>query len=104
MPYKVYVFVQGKGWRPINEYTAHRGVVASETDALNLGVSAVMERVMVGKGVYGNREGDLVGFRVEGTDEHPTPCQKTGVWERYRHRFYKRGKAYMLYKTWSWPD
>jgi len=104
MAFKVYVFVQGKGWRPINEYTDHKGVVASKNDALDLGASTIIERVEGCGDAYGRSEGDLVGFRVEETNEQPEYYQKKDVWMRFSHRFFKRGEAYMLYKTWSWPD
>lgn len=106
--YRVELFIQGRGWRPLNEVYRHSGVTRHYSEALKLGLAAILARIGVGGGSYGARLGDPVGFRVsethEGVPSELTPESAEIRWEDYSHLFYVRGSVYMLYKSWSWPD
>jgi hypothetical protein len=106
--FAVELFVQGKGWRVWGEVTGEDGFFSSPEEAMDYAASLIFSAVASSSHPYGSREGDVVGFRVVraekgGCGERPS----VGPSVRFRdvaHRFFKRGDAYVLYKTWSWPD
>ncbi|HID05303.1 MAG TPA: hypothetical protein EYP20_05810 [Aigarchaeota archaeon] len=105
--YHVHLFVQGRGWRVLREVYSHSGVLASFEEARKLALYVILVMMKRAGHPYGSREGDVVGFRVEDSEEEPEhlPEEARQVdWEEHKHRFFKRGEAYMMYKTWSWPD
>ncbi len=105
MAFKVLVFVQGRGWIPASEITDHNGVVDSEMEAIMLGSTLVLENIKKKEKAHGSSIGDLVGFRVELSNEEPQPIsRRLESWESNKHLFFRKDNSYMLYKTWSWPD
>ena len=108
MLYRIEVFVQGHGWTPLAEIYHYGGPTSSYEDAVKLALSAILDRMSRGGENYGSKLGDLVGFRILETNEEvvskPPPTTAEIVWDNYKHLFYRRGDAYMLYKSWSWPD
>ncbi|MEM1964053.1 MAG: hypothetical protein QW094_06255 [Candidatus Caldarchaeum sp.] len=105
MAWLVEVFVQGRGWTPLRQVFRHSGVVASFDEALSLGCMVVLKSVEQVSRTAGASAGDVVGFRVMEVSDEPDPLPHEAVkWEYVRHRFFRRGSAYFLYKSWSWPD
>jgi len=105
MAWLVEVFVQGRGWTPLRQVFRHSGVVASFDEALSLGCMVVLKSVEQTSRAAGASAGDVVGFRVMEVSDEPDPLPPEAVkWEYVRHRFFRRGSAYFLYKSWSWPD
>jgi hypothetical protein len=105
MAWLVEVFVQGRGWTPLRQVFRHSGVVASFDEALSLGCMVVLKSVEQVSRTAGASAGDVVGFRVNEVSDEPDPLPPEAVkWEYVRHRFFRRGSAYFLYKSWSWPD
>jgi hypothetical protein len=105
-PYIIEFFVQGRGWVR-QEELGHRGTLATREEAENY-AAYVIDKMMGGaKHPYGSRIGDIVGFRI--LEGHEEVTQVTGEatgfrFEEVKHRYFRRGEAYMLYKYWSWPD
>ncbi|MEM4281356.1 MAG: hypothetical protein QXQ70_01760 [Candidatus Caldarchaeum sp.] len=105
MAFKVFVFVQGKGWIPVSDVVDHNGVAASEDEALSLGCTLVMSGIVENMRTHGAKTGDIVGFKILPTEDLPQPLPKQArSWLDFKHLFFKRGSSYFLYKTWSWPD
>ncbi|GBC69687.1 hypothetical protein HRbin01_01390 [archaeon HR01] len=105
--FKVELFIQGLGWRPLHEYSSHSGLVSEMEDAVKLALAEILPKIEKAE-VYGVKVGEPVGFRIlESAGGRPQPippeCSKIR-WEDHKHFFYRRGSAYMLYKFWSWPD
>ncbi len=89
----------------MSEITNHNGVVDSEMEAIMLGSTLVLESIKKKDRVHGSSVGDLVGFRVELSNDEPQPISRRLVnWESNKHLFFKKGNSYILYKIWSWPD
>ncbi len=98
MGYNVDVFIQGVGWRKL-------GVFKCFDEALDTGATAVVRDYKTDPERHGSRVGDVVGFRVTLSDSQPESLPDRSVrWRDVSHRFFRRGNAYFLYKTWSWPD
>ncbi|MEM1950179.1 MAG: hypothetical protein QXO30_03695 [Candidatus Caldarchaeum sp.] len=106
MPFRVMLFVQGRGWVSLHELTGHSDVVDSRETGLMLGCTLVLEKLSKSQKPLGSSEGDWVGFRLDYVDdEEPRPVERPLLdWVGHRHFFFKRDDAYFLYKTWSWPD
>ncbi|MCS6769988.1 MAG: hypothetical protein NZ570_06100 [Candidatus Caldarchaeum sp.] len=105
MPYRVLLFVQGRGWVPLSEITGRSDVVETEETGLKLGCTTVLKSMERTHKPLGSSSGDLVGFKLENVEDKPQPADEALLdWRRHSHFFYRRGNAYMLYKTWSWPD
>ncbi|MEM0349892.1 MAG: hypothetical protein QXD24_06920 [Candidatus Caldarchaeum sp.] len=105
MAWLVEVFVQGRGWTPLRQVFGHSGVVEGFDEALSLGCSVVLKSVERASRAAGASTGDVVGFRVREVSSEPEPLPPDAVkWDDVRHRFFRRGSAYLLYKSWSWPD
>ena len=107
--YRVELFIQGRGWRNVGELYPHSGVVKTREEALKLGLYLILKKMQEREGEpYGATEGDIVGIKIteeqnQKPEKIPEEAEKI-EWNDHKHRFYNRGKAYMLYKTWSWPD
>lgn len=105
--YVIEFFVQGRGWVG-QEELGLRGGLSSREEAENLAAYVVDSKMSNARHPYGSRLGDIVGFRILETQN----VEKTALspeasnfrFSEIKHRFYKRGEAYMLYKYWSWPD
>ncbi|MDW8063268.1 MAG: hypothetical protein RMI43_03775 [Candidatus Caldarchaeum sp.] len=105
MAWKVLVFRQGLGWDEISKVISHTGVVETFEQALDLGATAVIRNLEKTVKPAGSSFGDPVGFRVTSSDASPQPLPLNTVnWQEVRHRFFRRGDSFLLYKTWSWPD
>lgn len=106
--YRVEVFVQGRGWRPLAEVYQYGGPASSYQEAVKLALTAILDRIRNSGENYGSKLGDLVGFRIskagEGEPVKLPPESMAVEWENHKHLFYRRGDAFMLYKSWSWPD
>lgn len=100
-------FVQGRGWVGQSELGLEGGL-ASREEAENLAAYVIDSRMRVADHPYGSRIGDIVGFRIVEIGETAriqlSPEALNFKFSEVKHRFYKRGDAYMLYKYWSWPD
>ncbi len=105
--YAIEFFVQGRGWVR-QEELGLRGGVPTKEDAENLAAHVIDEKMRGAKHPYGSRLGDLVGFKIvetEGAERMALTSEASQFrFDEIKHRFYKRGEAYMLYKFWSWPD
>jgi len=99
MVYKVDVFIQGLGWKSLD-------IAVNEfEEALDVGASAVFKDYVKNPDRHGSKAGDVVGFRIVVSESSPTKSADRSVkWREVCHRFFRRGNAYFLYKTWSWPD
>ncbi len=88
--------------------TGEEALFSSEEEAMDVAASLILSASSSSHHPYGSREGDVVGFRVRPTEKSDcTGRPSTGPTVRFRevaHRFFRRGDAYVLYKTWSWPD
>ena len=108
--YRVELFLQGEGWQPYDAVLNHSGVVDSYDDGLKLGLFAILKCMEKhpDKARYGSRRGDVVALRIVETDSgkaQPIPDEAARLdWRDHKHKFFKRGNAYTLYKSWSWPD
>jgi hypothetical protein len=106
--FAVELFVQGKGWRGWGEVTGEEVLFSSQEEAMDHAASLIFSAMSSSSHPYGSREGDVVGFRVRRTEEGGCGERpSSGPAVRFRdvaHRFFRRGDAYVLYKTWSWPD
>jgi len=106
--YRIEVFVQGRGWRPLTEVHRYGGPTSSYQDAVKLALAAILDRMGHAGENYGSKLGDLVGFRIsethEGVAQELPPESLTIEWDNYKHLFYRRGDVFILYKSWSWPD
>jgi hypothetical protein len=99
MVYRIEVFIQGHGWLGLDI------VVSDFWEALDVGASTVINDYLKNPDRHGSKAGDVVGFRIVETNAQPTPTRVQSIkWSEVSHRFFKRGNAYFLYKTWSWPD
>ena len=107
--YIVELFIQGQGWKKVHEIYPHKGIVETYEDALKLGLYLILEKMKEKENkTYGTSQGDIVGIKITETEnqkpeEIPEEAKKI-KWKEHKHKFYNRGKAHMLYKTWSWPD
>jgi len=105
--YVIEFFIQGRGWVG-QEELGIRGGHASREDAEDFAARVIEEMMGRADHPYGSRRGDIVGFRViesMGSEEaEPRPAPAGFRFSDVRHRYFKRGEAYMLYKYWSWPD
>ncbi|MEM0441374.1 MAG: hypothetical protein QXF45_03545 [Candidatus Caldarchaeum sp.] len=105
MAWKVLVFRQGLGWESLSTIFPHSGVVHNFQDAVTLGATVVIRELNKAVKPHGSSFGDVVGFRIISSNENSQPLPHDTVnWEDVRHRFFKRGDSYILYKSWSWPD
>ncbi len=105
--YSVKLFVQGRGWRELREIYSHSGVLASFEEARKLALHVILDMMKKATHPYGSKEGDVVGFMIIDAEDEPEQLPqnaKETKWEDHKHRFFKRGAAYMMYKSWSWPD
>lgn len=105
--YGLEFFVQGKGWVDSRALLPQRIIFKEYDDALNFAASLIEGRRMVSEEPYGSRAGDVVGFRVVRSDDEcsdQVPAAHSVTFSEVRHRFFRRGHAYILYKSWSWPD
>lgn len=110
--YKLEIFVQGKGWRGVEELVGNSGIYETIDDALKVGGHLIIDRVAKssGSGEYGSKLGHPVGFKIyeiltEKPPERLNETLRSFNWEENKHRFFKHHeKIYMLAKTWSWPD
>ena len=106
--YAVELFVQGRGWRPWRDVTGEDALFTTEQEAMDAAASLIVASISSSGHPYGSREGDVVGFRVRPAGD--VGCDRTASTPRpvrfrdVSHRFFRRGDAYVLYKTWSWPD
>ncbi|MCS7145845.1 MAG: hypothetical protein RMJ28_04840 [Nitrososphaerota archaeon] len=105
--YVLEFFVQGRGWVGQVELGLSGGLETQE-EAENIAAHLIDSRMKKASHPYGSRIGDVVGFRIveKETPERmrPSPDALRFRFSEVKHRFYKRGEAYMLYKYWSWPD
>ncbi|MDW8084412.1 MAG: hypothetical protein RMI49_04360 [Candidatus Caldarchaeum sp.] len=105
MPWKVLVFRQGLGWDSLSKVLPHTGVVETFEQALNLGATAVINNIEKSQKPMGSSLGDVVGFRIIPAEEKQQDLPPETVdWNTVKHRFFRRGDSFLLYKTWSWPD
>jgi len=108
--YVVELFAQGKGWKPYHTMFSHTGFVKSFDDALRLGLYAILQKMQESKDAsrYGSRVGDVVAMKITAADsgqvQQIPPEAKALDWKEHKHRFFKRGNVFTLYKSWSWPD
>jgi|GEM_PF-534634 hypothetical protein len=106
--FAVELFVQGRGWRRWSEVTGEGLLFSSPEEAMDAAASLIFSSMSSSSHPYGSREGDVVGFRVrpagEGDCSERPATEPTVRFREVAHRFFKRGDAYVLYKTWSWPD
>ncbi len=88
--------------------TGEEVLFGSEEEAMDAAASLIISAVSSSPHPYGSREGDVVGFRVrragEGECSRRTSTAPAVRFRDVSHRFFRRGDAYVLYKTWSWPD
>lgn len=106
--YRIEFFVQGRGWVSMSELLGWEGGIEGRDEALNA-AAYVIERQMRSSGApHGSRIGDIVGFRLIETgpaDPLEPPAEaRSFIFSEVKHRYFRRGDAYMLYKSWSWPD
>lgn len=93
------------GWVSLSDVYRHSGVVETFEQALQLGATVVLLDVAKSQRPAGSIYGDVVGFRILFTDERHEPLPTGTVeWNNVKHRFFRRGDSFLLYKTWSWPD
>jgi hypothetical protein len=104
--YALEFFVQGRGWVR-QEEIGYRGTLSSRGDAEDFAAHIIDKMMRASSHPYGSRLGDIVGFRViEGEGDLMELSGEAAAFkfDEVKHRFYRRGDAYMLYKYWSWPD
>lgn len=110
--YRLEIFVQGKGWRPVEELVGNSGIYGTMEDALKVGGHLIIDRMekSSGTGEYGAKVGHPVGFKVSEIQTEIPPerldeALKSLNWDEHKHKFFKHHEnIYMLAKTWSWPD
>jgi hypothetical protein len=105
--YVIEFFVQGRGWVGQEEFGLSGGLSTRE-EAENVASYLIDTMMKSATHPYGSRIGDVVGFRIiesEGVERMtPRPEASRFRFSEVKHRFFKRGEAYILYKYWSWPD
>ncbi|MEM4356081.1 MAG: hypothetical protein QW082_07475 [Nitrososphaerota archaeon] len=105
--YVLEFFVQGRGWVR-QEELGMRGGLATREEAENIAAHLIDQGIRSASHPYGSRIGDVVGFRImeaEGVEKMAPSAEASNFrFSDVKHRFFRRGEAYMLYKYWSWPD
>ncbi|MCS7117858.1 MAG: hypothetical protein NZ957_03630 [Thaumarchaeota archaeon] len=104
--YRVYLFVQGRGWVPSYEVTDLPRCFPDRESALDHAASFIASAASSASWPYGSRAGDAVAFKVteeDGACEGRVP-RAPRTFSELRYRFFRRGEVYALYKSWSWPD
>ncbi|GBC71714.1 hypothetical protein HRbin02_01502 [Candidatus Calditenuaceae archaeon HR02] len=105
--YVIEFFVQGRGWVAQEELGLSGGLQTRE-EAENVASYLIDTRMRNAAHPYGSKIGDIIGFKiveVEGAERmNPSPEAWRFRFSEVKHRFFKRGEAYILYKYWSWPD
>jgi len=106
--YRIEFFVQGRGWVPMSELLGWRGGIEGKEESLNAAAYVIDRQMKNNESPHGSRIGDIVGFRLrDAASEEPLQLDEEAKHFNFhlvKHRYFKRGDAYMLYKSWSWPD
>jgi len=109
MPYKIHLFIQGRGWTELNKVYQHTGIVAEYEEALKLATYIITNKIQnhPEPHKYGAKIGDITGIKITETNQKPQKIPKEAEkinWQDHKHKFHKKENTYTLYKTWSWPD